>query len=166
MIESETNCWSGVFGELSRDDQLFVARIVKEGGAIEGTVKEITQRLSRTRNLVLLRVKEDNRIVGVAALKNPDANYRANKFVAASVPIGDYATAPELGYVVISEEMRGQKLSGNLCDAIAQEICEPAFATTDNSTMKKNLKRSGFTKVGREWKGQKGMLSLWTTTPR
>lgn len=133
MVESEVNRWSGAFGELSSDDQLLLARLVKEGGAIKGTVEEITQRLKRTRNLALPRVKLNNRIVEVAALKTPTRTYRADKFAAASVPIADYETALELGYVVIAEDMRGKKLSGGLCDAIAKEICGPAFVTTDSN---------------------------------
>lgn len=166
MDTSETNRWSGAFGELSSDDQLLVARLVKQGGAIDGSEKDITKRLKRTRYLVLLRIKADNRIVGVAALKTPTGDYRKNKFDAAGVPIANYANALELGYVVVAEEMRGQKLSGNLCNAITQVISEPAFATTDSNTMKHNLERAGFTKAGREWQGRKGMLSLWTITPR
>lgn len=166
MVRSETNRWSGAFGDLSCDDQFLVARLVKEGGAIKGTVEQIAQRLERTRKLFLLRIKVDNRIIGVAALKTPTSKYRARKFSAAGVPIANYANALELGYVVIAEEMRGQKLSGVLCDAVSQEISEPAFATTDSNTMKKNLERSGFTTAGREWQGRKGMLSLWLITPR
>ena len=165
MVESEVNRWFGAFDDLSCDDQLLVARLVKDGGAIGGTVEEITQRLKRTRNLALLRVKLNNRIVGVAALKTPTKQYRADKFAAASVPIANYETALELGYVVVAEDMRGKKLSADLCDAIAKEIRGPAFATTDSSTIKKNLQRSGFTKTGREWQGRKGALSLWTITP-
>jgi predicted GNAT family N-acyltransferase len=166
MVESGIIRWSGAFGDLSSDDQLLVARLVKEGGAIKGTLEEITQRLKRTRNLALLRIKLNNRIVGVAALKTPTRTYRADKFAAASVPITGYETALELGYVVIAEDMRGKKLSGCLCDAIAKEIRGPAFATTDSDTMKRNLQRLGFTRAGREWQGRKGALSLWTITPR
>lgn len=166
MVESDVNPWSGAFGDLSPDDQLLVAQLVKEGGAIQGTVEEITQRLMRTRNLTLLRVKANNRIVGVAALKTPTRKYRADKFAAAGVPISSYEAALELGYVVVADDMRGGKLSGRLCDAIAKEICGPAFATTDSNTMKSNLRRSGFTRAGQEWQGRKGALSLWVITPR
>lgn len=165
MIESEIYRWCGVFDDLNSDDQLSVARLVKDGGAIEGTVEKITQRLKRTSKVTLLRVNMTNRIVGIAALKTPTGKYRADKFAATGVPITGYETALELGYVVIAEDMQGKRLSGGLCDAIANEICEPAFATTDSSTMMRNLQRSGFTKAGLEWQGRKGVLSLWTITP-
>lgn len=166
MTESEIDSWSGAFGDLSSDDQLLVARLVKEDGAIKRTVEVIARRLRRTRNLALLRVKVSNRIVGVAALKTPTRTYRADKFAAAGVPMVDYETALELGYVVIAEDMRGKKLSGGLCDAVAKEIRGPTFATTDSNTMKRNLQKLGFTKAGWEWQGRKGALSLWTITHR
>ena len=119
MVESDLDGWSGAFGDLSASDQLLVARLVKEGGAVHGTVERITHRLMRTRKLALLRVNALNRIVGVAALKTPTRKYRADKFAAARVPIAGYATALELGYVVVAEDMRGGKLSGSLCDAVA-----------------------------------------------
>ena len=165
MVEREVNRWFGAFRDLSSDDQLSVARLVKDGGAISGTVEEITQRLMQTRHLALLRVTLNNRIVGVAALKTPTKKYRADKFAAAGVTIAAYETALELGYVVVAEDMRGKKLSGDLCDAVAKEIRGPAFATTDSNTMKKNLQRSGFTRAGQEWQGRKGALSLWILTP-
>lgn len=166
MTESSTYPWSGGFGDLAYDDQYAVAQLVKEGGAIVGRVEQIIARLGKTRKLVLLREQDTDRIVGAAALKTPHANYRADKFAVAGVPIAGFENAPEVGYVVIAEDKRGQKLSGGLVDAIAADLNEPAFATTDDETMRKNLARSGFTRVGNDWQGQKGSLSLWTTKPR
>lgn len=165
MVDNETYLWSGIFGDLSLDDQRSVARLVEEGGAIEGTAEDIMLRLKRTRRLALLRVKATDRIVGSAALKTPNRAYRRDKFAAAGVPIIGYEDAPELGYVVIADDKKGKRLSGCLVDAIAQEIREPAFATTDDNTMRHNLERSGFTRVGQQWQGKKGALSLWTITP-
>ena len=166
MVENDTYLWSGAFDDLNFDEQQSVARLVEDGGAIEGVAEVIIQRLKRTRKLALLRVNATNRIVGIAALKTPNQGYREEKFAAAGFPIIGYETAPELGYVVIAEEMKGRRLSGSLVDAIIKEIGEPAFATTDDNTMRNNLQRSGFTRAGREWRGRKGMLSLWTITPR
>ncbi len=166
MVESEINSWFGVFDDLSSDDQVLVARLVKAGGAIRGTLEEITQRLKRSRNLALLRVKLNNRIVGVAALKTPTKQYRADKFAAASVPIAAYDTALELGYVVVAKDMRAKSYPETFATQSPRRSAGlPAFAATDSSTMKKNLQRSGFTKVGREWQGRKGALSLWIITP-
>jgi hypothetical protein len=35
------------------------------------------------------------------------------------------------------------------------------FATTDDEFMKKTLSVAGFASKGNEWKGRRGMLSLW-----
>ncbi|CAH0499290.1 hypothetical protein NVSP9465_04389 [Novosphingobium sp. CECT 9465] len=56
-------------------------------------------------------------------------------------------------------------LSGDLVEAIAGAINEPAFATTDSNTMRNNLARSGFRRVGTDWQGSKGDLSLWVIDP-
>lgn len=165
MAENDTYLWSGAFDDLDFNDQRLLARLIEDGGAIEGTVEVIIQRLKRTRKLALLRVNATDCIVGAAALKTPGQRYRADTFAAAGFPINGYETAPELGYVVIAEEMKGRRLSGNLVNAIIKEIREPTFATTDGNTMRNNLQRLGFTRVGREWQGRKGALSLWTITP-
>jgi len=162
MIEDETYHWSGAFSELNPNEQRSVARLVREGGAVEGTEAIIIGRLKRTRKLALLRIKATDRIIGVAALKNPTSSYRAKTFAAAGVPIGGRETALELGYVVIAEDMKRKRFSGGLVDAIAKEIREFTFATTDSNTMRNNLRRSGFAKAGKEWQGKKGKLTFWT----
>jgi predicted GNAT family N-acyltransferase len=162
--EGNVYSWTGTFDNLDAVDRLSIAQLVVDGGAVLGTVDQIAERLRSARVLVLLRAEGTNRIVGIASLKNPDPIYRLTKFADAGVAIGGYEHAPELGYVVVAEDMRGKQLSGRLVDLIANEIREAAFATTDSGTMKNNLSRSGFKRVGREWQGQKGALSLWTLT--
>jgi predicted GNAT family N-acyltransferase len=165
MINAMLYYWSGGFTDLLAKDQRSVAELVMDGGAIVGDIKKVSTRLNRTQTLVLLREQATDRIVGVAALKMPDQGYRTKKFATAGVPIIGFEAAPELGYVVVAKEMRGRQLSGDLVKKIAKGLSMPAFATTDSDTMKKNLTRSGFIRVGREWQGEKAMLSLWTFTP-
>lgn len=165
MTDIELYSWLGEFAELKADDQRSIAQIVKDGGAIVGNIKQVINRLSRTQMLLLFRDQANDRIVGVVALKTPSQKYRANKFAAAGVPITGFKMALELGYVVVAEDMRGRRLSGDLVNAIKRCITEPVFATTDSNTMKNNLTRSGFTMAGKEWQGQKAMLSLWILTP-
>lgn len=162
MVENDTYSWVGTFSDLSSNDRILVAQLVSDGGAVGGTVNEIASRLNRAQMLTLLREQGTNRIIGVASLKSPNPNYRMRKFNDAGVEITGYEAAPELGYVVVTKDMRGKGLSGRLVDLIVNHIHEPTFATTDSDFMKKNLRRSGFTAVGREWRGERGMLSLWT----
>lgn len=158
--------WSGCFADLLAADQRAVAQLVQNGGAIEGTADQILPRLRRTRMVTILREGENGPVIGVAALKEPSCNYRRNKFAAAGVAIAGFDDAPELGYVVIHANRQRQQLSGGLVELMAQQLSEPTFATTDSNTMRNNLIRSGFTRVGQEWQGNKGALSLWVFAPR
>lgn len=157
--------WSGSFNDLTPDDQQAVAQLVVRGKAVSGTVDDLLARLKRTRCVAMLRNVGTDRIVAAAAWKHPVATYRHKNFAKAGVPITGFEAAPELGYVVIAPDMQGKQFSGGLVTTITEKITEPTFATTDSNTMRNNLERSGFIRVGGEWQGKKGMLSLWTFTP-
>jgi hypothetical protein len=157
--------WSGSFNDLATDDQRAVAQLVVSGKAVVGTVDDLLARLKRTRCIALLREASTDRIVAAAAWKQPAATYRRDNFAKARARIAGFEAAPELGYIVIAIDMRGKQLSCGLVTAITKRITEPTFATTDSNIMRNNLERSGFTQVGSEWQGKKGMLSLWTITP-
>lgn len=157
--------WSGDFNALDPIDQRAVAELVVKGKAVTGTVDDLLMRLKRTRCVALLRETDTNRIVAAAAWKTPAATYRRKSFAAAAVPIAGFEAAPELGYVVIASDMRGRHLSGGFVDAIVAQITKPTFATTSSNTMRNNLQRAGFTRVGSDWEGKDGILSLWTIVP-
>lgn len=157
--------WFGSFVDLSLADQRAVAELVKAGGTIQGSVEDILPRLRRTRMMALLREGERGRIVGAGALKTPLRRYRQVRFANAVASIAGFEEAPELGYVVVHRDRRGQMLSGDLVEAVAAAIHEPAFATTDSNTMRNGLERSGFMRMGTEWQGSKGTLSLWVIDP-
>lgn len=166
MAEANICSWTGTFEELATEEKEEVARLVLDGGAVDATREQIGNRLRKASRLALLRDCSTGRVAGVAALKRPNRAYRRRKFADAGVPLSGFENAPELGYVVVAEAKRGQKLSGRLVELIAQNLREPAFATTDSDTMKNNLERSGFSRAGSEWQGTKGRLSLWTFKPR
>lgn len=164
-MADETYPWSGYFTDLAAPEQLAVAQLVVRGKAVVGSVEDLLARLRRTLCVGLLRESGSARIVAMAAWKQPAATYRRSNFTAAGAPIAGFEAALELGYVVVAPDMRGKQLSGGLVNTIVAQITEPTFATTDSPIMRNNLKRSGFTRVGIEWQGKKGMLSLWTITP-
>lgn len=157
--------WSGNFDDLNVDDQRDVARLVVKGKAVNGTVDDLLARLKRTRCVAILRETGAHRIVAAAAWKRPGTAYRQSKFKAAGAPIAGFEAALELGYVVRAADMQGQQLSGGLVDAVVQQITEPTFATTSSNTMRFHLERVGFTRVGGDWQGKNGMLSLWIIKP-
>mgnify|MGYP000081179414 CR=1 FL=1 len=164
-MTEETYPWTGTFTDLPAADQLAVAQLVVRGKAVVGTVDDLLGRLTRTRCVALLRDTTDDRIVAASAWKQPGTSYRRDKFKLAGAPIVGFETSPELGYVVRAADVRGRQLSGALIDAIVAQITEPTFATTSSNTIRNHLERVGFTRVGGDWQGKKGMLSLWTFKP-
>lgn len=164
-MPDDVSPWSGSFNHLSTEDQLAVAELVVSGNAVVGAVDDLLGRLKRTRYVALLRDVGTDRIVAAAAWKQPHATYRRDTFTKAGASIAGFESAAELGYVVIAPDMQGKQLSGGLVAAITEKMTEPTFATTDSRTMRNNLERSGFTRIGSEWQGKKGMLSLWIITP-
>ena len=161
MAINQESPWIGKAGDLTPADLLSIARLVFDGRAVRGTVEQISARLENAHQLALFRDEGSGRIVAVAALKRPDPGYRRDTFDHAVVPIAGHEEAPELGYVVVAEDKRGRHLSSKLMDLILNDVDGPVFSTTDDETMKKNLRRAGFKQVGQAWKGNRGVLSLW-----
>lgn len=162
MKNSAVESWVGSFDRLSLSEQKTFSALVKEGGAIQGTPEQILSRLKRTTRVALLRSNESLEIAGVAALKSPTAHYRESKFVAAGVPLSGFEKAGELGYVVVDKGWRGQGLARQLVAALVSKLTVATFATTDSVAMQHILADAGFVRVGREWEGQRGILTLWT----
>ena len=165
MTEIALSHWIGPFEELIPDEREIVVSLVKTGGAIVGSVESIAARLHNAHFIALLREHRTERIIAVGALKNPSAGYRLDKFKKAGVLLQGFGAAPELGYVVVRSDLRGKQLSSRIIDLILGRVSEPIWATTDNNTMRNNLRRSGFVLVGSNWKGEKGDLTLWTYKP-
>src|SRR3546814_3478081 len=69
----------------------------------------------------LLREGERGRIVGAGALKTPLRHYRQGRFAHAGASIAGFEEAPELGYVVVHRDRRGQMLSGDIVEARSEE---------------------------------------------
>jgi hypothetical protein len=164
FMTAEIYAWSGNFNNLNTEDQCAVARLVVKGKAVEGTVDDLLTRLKRTRCVAILQETSAHCIVAAAAWR-PGVAYRQSKFKAAGAPIAGFEAALELGYVVRAAAMQGQQLSGGLIDTVVQQITEPTFATTSSNTIRFHLERVGFSRVGGDWQGKNGMLSLWTIKP-
>jgi len=67
----------------------------------------------------------------------------------------------ELGYVAVDADHRNKGLSVCIAARLVAEQNDKLFATTSDEFMKKTLARVGFRKRGDDWKGRKGILSLW-----
>jgi len=127
LSETRTYQWCGFFSDLIGADQLEAAQLIKAGGAVIATEEQIILRQKNPRKIALIRESATDGIIGTAALKVPEAAYRADLFSKAGVPIAGFEDAPEIGYVVVAKGWRGKMLSGSLVHAIANNVTEAAF---------------------------------------
>jgi hypothetical protein len=109
-------------------------------------------------------------MIGVAGLKRPSKQHRAEVEAGAGETL-DLKDIPfELGWVYVHPDHRGGK-SAKLCDPLIQvEPTKGIFATSraDNLKMHRALERLGFERVGGEWSSMlnPGMLWLFVRKPR
>ncbi len=63
--------------------------------------------------------------------------------------------------MAVDKDNRGPHLSSKIVDELLLKSDGQMFATTDSDRMKNSLMRTGFKKIGEEWTGKRGLLSLW-----
>lgn len=148
---------SSVPSNLSESDMLRCVEIVGNGGAV--TKENAKRGLERASALVV--VHKDGEIVAVGAIKRALPSYVAGVSRKAGHAIVD--GAQELGYVSVAPPHRGQHLSSRIVRRLRENNGGQLFGTTDDPRMKSVLTTAGFQSKGREWKGERGDLSLWVT---
>lgn len=131
--------------------------LVKIGGAVkENNVRTGVKR----KNAKIVFAMNEGQIIGVAALKDPEASYRkgleSEEKSNYKLPLESYPF--ELGYVAVSPDHQkndiGMKLTQKAC-SLAEG--KGMFATTSSTLMKeKVLDRLGFVSVGKPWKNDEG----------
>lgn len=151
---------TGAPEDFALEDIAAAARLVKLGGALPASEKVLVGRLKRSRELAFCRNR--SQVIGVASIKAPGREYRRRVFRKAAVTLSGFSCAPELGYVTVHNNWRGQGIAKILVQSVLRNISEPCYATTDDSSMKAILEKLGFSMQGKEWNGQRGLLSLWT----
>ena len=121
--------------ELSDDEAVEVARLIHVCGAVIGTVEQIENRVRRAHLLIIARWAKT--IAGVAALKFPELIYRKRLQEKVGVDVAEQQYPSELGYVAVSKENRGRRLSSHMmAELMSLPIgSDGVFATT---------KREGF----------------------
>ncbi|UVK43972.1 GNAT family N-acetyltransferase [Mesorhizobium sp. AR07] len=133
-------------GYSDKELDAFVKLVVSEG---EVSHYGLLERIKGARGLVMLY--DGKKLVGTAAIKNPEPDYRTAVF-AKSKSNADAAAYPvELGYVVVAESHRRHKLGWRLVDAALSFASGSAvFATTrsNNAAMRRILRARGFTANG------------------
>lgn len=139
-----------IAGERTRFQEL-----VAHAGEVIGAA--LTANIANARVLVML--KHEGIVRGVAAMKRPQDSYRAKimKQAAVALPRSDYPY--ELGYVFLEPNLQGRGLSHRLVsEALAHSDGAAVFATvrTDNVAMRTALYRAGFAEAGQPYLGLQG----------
>jgi hypothetical protein len=133
--------------------------IIKKGDAVDPESAERELPLARA----LAVVRKGDEIIGIGAIKRLRRGYAS--MVSERSGKEFPSQTPELGYVAIHPDHRGNKLSLRITDALLSgNNGGTIFATTSSRRMKATLGRSGFTHEGSEWEGDSGLLSLWLKT--
>ena len=143
----------------------FIA-LVTAGGEV--TVGGLEQRVMAAGHLVFLLV--GGQVAGVAALKNPNLNYRRYVASASGVALPVASFPYELGWVFVAPIARGNGHAQPLSQAaLAFAGGCGVFATsrTDNAPMHRTLAKLGFMQAGEAYVSQHGEhhLQLFTRMP-
>lgn len=97
------------------------------------------------------------KVLGIAAVKRPQASYRKRIGGKAGVDLGLAHYPYDLGYVFLLPEAQGKKLShGIVAAAHARAEGAAVFATarTDNAAMLAALAKAGFRQAGQDYRGR------------
>ena len=127
--------------------------LVRAGGEVGGPALETN--ITTAKALVMLG--QEGELLGVAALKRPQASYRKRIAAKANADLAGSSFPYELGYIFIVPEAQGRKLSHRLvAAALEQADGAGVFATarTDNAAMLATLAKAGFETAGEAYRGR------------
>lgn len=146
-------------GDLTDAEMKACIGLVSAGGAVQKRFAEAGLRNAR----LLAVVRKGNEVVAVGAIKRVRHDCAAGKAKASGhkCPTG----TPELGDVARHPVHQGHGFAPRIVAALVAEYAGPLFATTDSQGMKAALGGANFQAKGREWKGERGKLSLWLKEP-
>ena len=108
-------------------------------------------------------LREDRCLLGVAGLKRPTDNHRAEVAKWSGIRLDAEAFPFELGWVYILPSARGRKLSLPLCETlVTAALGKGVFATSRANSvgMHKTLVKLGFGRIGSEWPSKQGNGNL------
>jgi RimJ/RimL family protein N-acetyltransferase len=140
---------------LTPDEMKKCITIIGHGGAVN--LRTMKRDLPGSRILAIARY--GNTIVAVGSVKPVRKEYATGIAVKSGYCFPD--ETPELGYVSVEPAHQGRGLSHEITKLLLSEHQGRLFATTDNPRMKKTLADAGFQREGKEWKGERGILSFW-----
>jgi GNAT superfamily N-acetyltransferase len=137
----------------SHDERALFGALVRQAGEVGENA--LATNMKTAKALVFGRIA--GKVLGIAALKRPQASYRKRIGGKAGVDLGPEYYPYELGYVYVLPEAQGQKLSHGLVAAAltcADGAAVFATARADNAAMLAALARAGFKQAGQEYRGR------------
>lgn len=144
------------FGELTERERADCLAMLKAGKAVN--IDSAERELPCAAAVAILTLQQE--IVGIGAIKRPRPGYARKIATRSGFQFNPYTN--EIGYIAISPEHWGRKLSPCIVKFLLSLHDGPLFATTDNDRMKSTLTNMGFHQNGHEWDGKSSCLSLWT----
>ena len=137
----------------SQDERDLFSSLVQQAGEVGENA--LATNMKSAKALVFGRIAGE--VLGIAALKRPQASYRKRIGRKAGVEIGPESYPYELGYVFVLPKAQGKKLSHFLvAAALAHTEGAAVFATTrtDNVAMLATLAKAGFRQFGQDYRGR------------
>lgn len=141
--------------ELTPEELKRCMALIGAGGAVNPN----TMKRDLPRSQVLGIARHHGQIVGVGVIKPMRKQYSAGIAVKSGYLFPP--DTPELGYVSVDPTHQGYGLSHEITELLLSQYRGRLFATTDSSRMKKTLADAGFRQKGKEWQGERGVLSFW-----
>jgi predicted GNAT family N-acyltransferase len=153
------------YSDLTENEIKGILNLIKKGGEVNN--KTLPFRFSKTKFFGFY--KKDENVIAIAAIKNPQQSYILNTFKKSNSNISYEDFKFELGYVMVEEEYRKEKLVSKLCYALIETLKNHnIFATTkvQNCGMKTILSKNNFNEVGTQYlnKNEDAFLKLYIKT--
>jgi GNAT superfamily N-acetyltransferase len=133
--------------------------LVLEGGEVPE--RPLRTNVPKAKCLVMLF--EEEQLVGVAALKNPQDSYRARLSTNSGASVSAAAFPYELGYIFVTPAARGNGYGEHLvASTLMAAGSHGIFATSraDNTAIHKTLCRNGFAPTGNPYSSKDGKREL------
>lgn len=142
------------------------ATLVCTGGEVDEN--KLLQRIQEAR--ALARAFEADALIGGAALKSPNANYRRKILKKAQANADPDNIRYELGWIIVHKDRRMEGISKKLVTALLNGVEDSIYATsrTNNKAAHKLLVEFGFGKAGVEYPSlqhQNETLALFIRPP-
>lgn len=148
-------------GDCAESEFSAFVQFVREGGEVASAGLEGRVRAAR----LLSFVRGVDGLLGVAGLKHPSANHRAEVASGSGVDLPADAFPLELGWVFVALRARGRGKSLELAAALVERegARSGMFATSrsDNAPMHRTLAKLGFQRKGSAWPSGQNPADLW-----